>query len=65
MPKWKAKQLKLPPSMSTEDLQAICRRLLSGYLSGTARDLVEAVLDEGKELPGFREVCATYGEALP
>ncbi len=47
------------------DVCSVARRLLNGYLSGCARDIVEAVLDEGHELPGFREVCATYGEALP
>ena len=47
------------------DIPAICDRLLAGYLSGTARELVEQVRLEGHELPGFREVCLTYGEQLP
>lgn len=47
------------------DIQSVCRRLLTGYLSGAAQDLVLKVLDEGEELPGFREVCATYGGVLP
>ena len=49
----------------TVDIPSICDRLLAGYLSGTARELVEQVRLEGHELPGFREVCLTYGEALP
>lgn len=47
------------------DTRSICRRLLEGYLSGSALELVQQVLDEGHELPGFRDVCSTYGEVLP
>lgn len=49
----------------TEGINPKCQRLLAGYLSGAAMDIVLKVLDEGRELPGFREVCAVYGEALP
>lgn len=55
-------QLKLDPERS---ITAICKRLLQGYLSGAAMEIVLQVMDEGEELPGFRQVCVTYGEALP
>ena len=48
-----------------DKLKPTCLRLLAGYLSGAAMDIVLKVLDEGEELPGFREVCANYGEARP
>ena len=47
------------------DIPAICERLLSGYLSGSATEVVLAAAAAGHEIPGFRQVAAMYGEPLP